>query len=556
MANENNLASQIKNAFPPVSEKPAASSGANDRVASFARNMAPIAERVSAETGVDPAVLIGQWGLETGWGKSVIPGTNNFGNIKDFRGSGVTARDNMNGSVDKYRAFESPEDFAGHFAQLLKTGRYKGALGALDAQSYFSALKAGGYAEDPNYVRSGVKAADMVKRVMGEGRPTASIYPERGEYIGQTEKVQERTRRQEAADESPLSTSLGRGFEGLKHNIGLFAENLAGDSDAATERIRAKREWDEANPAPSSSEKFTQQWQSLAEDDYSGMLGAALSNPGGMLNQMVEQTPNSLPGLALQIPTAIASGALLATGWGAPIAIGLQGLAAFAGNVMPEGGAIIEERLAKSGVNPNDTAAVAKWIADNRSSNIEGGVKKAGVISLVDGATGYLGAKMIAGPAVRYAKAEQAALANAGINLSDKAAVAAARATPAYKQAMAVPAKELLDATTRAQKTVRELGGVGLETAGEGVGEYAGSYAANGEASVKDAVLESLMGAGNSAAMTGANMATAAMRKPEIDRAALGALAATPVQPVIKQNSPLSNMASVGQAAQANAAAQ
>ena len=175
MANENNLASQIKNAFPPVSEKPAASSGANDRVASFARSMAPIAERVSAETGVDPAVLIGQWGLETGWGKSVIPGTNNFGNIKDFRGSGVTARDNMNGSVDKYRAYESPEDFGGHFAQLLKTGRYKGALGAMDAQSYFSALKAGGYAEDPNYVRSGVKAADMVKRVMGEGRPAASI---------------------------------------------------------------------------------------------------------------------------------------------------------------------------------------------------------------------------------------------------------------------------------------------------------------------------------------------------------------------------------------------
>jgi len=359
-----------------------------------------------------------------------------------------------------------------------------------------------------------------------------------------------------AADESPFSTSLGRGWEGLKHNVGLFADNLAGDSEGAAERIRSKREWDEANPAPSSSDKFTQQWQKLAEDDYSGMLGAALSNPGGMLNQMVEQTPNSLPGLALQIPTAIASGALLATGWGAPIAVGLQGLAAFAGNVMPEGGAIIEERLAKSGVNPNDTAAVAKWIADNRSANIEGGVKKAGVISLVDGATGYLGAKMIAGPAVRYAKAEQAALANAGINLSDKTAVAAARATPAYKQAMAAPAKELLDATTRAQKTVRELGGVGLETVGEGVGEYAGSYAANGEASVKDAVLESLMGAGNSAAMTGANMATAAMRKPDIDRAALESLAATPVQPTIQPNSPLSNMASVGQAAQANAAAQ
>ena len=356
---------------------------------------------------------------------------------------------------------------------------------------------------------------------------------------------------QDAADESPVSTSLKRGWEGLKHNAGLFLDNVTDDSQGAAERIKAKREWDDANPAPRSSTKFVEQFQQLAEDDYAGMLATAVKNPGGALNQMVEQTPNSLPALALQIPVGIASSALMATGWGAPLAVGLQGLAAFVGNALPEGGAYIEEQLGKAGINPNDTAAVAKWIAENRSKNLEGGVKKAGVISLVDGATGYLGGKLIAGPSIRFAQAEAAVFAKAGVKTTDKAAVAAARATPAYKQAMAQPAQELLAATTRAQKTVRELGGLGLETAGEGIGEYAGSYAADGTASVKDAVLESMMGAGTSAAMTGANMTLGAMKGPDGSRADLDALAATPqpAQPTITPNSPLTNAASIAQAA-------
>ena len=60
----------------------------------------PLAQKESAKTGVAPDILLGQWGLETGWGKSIIPGTNNLGNIKDFSGSGPRATDNMNGSVD------------------------------------------------------------------------------------------------------------------------------------------------------------------------------------------------------------------------------------------------------------------------------------------------------------------------------------------------------------------------------------------------------------------------------------------------------------------------
>ena len=40
------------------------------------RNAAVIAGQ---ELGVDPGLIISQWGLETGWGKSIIPGTNNLG---------------------------------------------------------------------------------------------------------------------------------------------------------------------------------------------------------------------------------------------------------------------------------------------------------------------------------------------------------------------------------------------------------------------------------------------------------------------------------------------
>lgn len=118
------------------------------------------AEKAGKALGVDPAVLLGQWGLETGWGKSVIPGTNNLGNIKDFAGGGVAATDNMNGSRDKYRSYDSPEAFADDFTSLIQR-KYPAAVGAKDPLAFAQALKAGGYAEDPDYVTKVASAAKM-----------------------------------------------------------------------------------------------------------------------------------------------------------------------------------------------------------------------------------------------------------------------------------------------------------------------------------------------------------------------------------------------------------
>ncbi|MBN3777450.1 glucosaminidase domain-containing protein [Burkholderia sp. Ac-20345] len=118
----------------------------------FVRTYGAVAQRAGEQLGVAPNVLLTQWGLETGWGKSVIPGTNNLGNIKDFSGGGVRARDNATGSNDAYRAYATPNAFADDYAAMIQR-RYPNAVGAGgDVGRFATALKQGGYAEDPRYV--------------------------------------------------------------------------------------------------------------------------------------------------------------------------------------------------------------------------------------------------------------------------------------------------------------------------------------------------------------------------------------------------------------------
>lgn len=130
--------------------------------ADFAEAYGPAATKAAAKLGVDPQVLLGQWGLETGWGKSIIPGTHNLGNIKDFSGAGTAATDNMTGSRDKYRTYASPDAFADDYSDLISR-KYPGAVGAKTPEQFAAALKAGGYAEDPNYAAKVVKATQMTQ---------------------------------------------------------------------------------------------------------------------------------------------------------------------------------------------------------------------------------------------------------------------------------------------------------------------------------------------------------------------------------------------------------
>lgn len=149
--------------------------------ADFAAAYGPIAARIGSQLGVEPTVILGQLGLETGWGKSIIPGTNNLGNIKDFAGSGVSALDNMTGSRDKYRSYASPDAFAADYVDLIKR-KYPTAIGAKDPQAFAMALKSGGYAEDPRYVDKVAQASRMAGATPGPvanaiGRAVSSLVP-------------------------------------------------------------------------------------------------------------------------------------------------------------------------------------------------------------------------------------------------------------------------------------------------------------------------------------------------------------------------------------------
>ncbi|MBB6578938.1 hypothetical protein HNP33_003043 [Comamonas odontotermitis] len=177
----------------------------------FVGQVLPMAQRVSEKTGAPVDAIIGQWGLETGWGKSVIPGTNNLGNIKDFSGRGVSAKDNMTGSVDKYRAYENGDAFADDFAGLLGKGRYRNVIGSKDAGSYFTALKQGGYAEDPDYIRKGVAAAGMASASLAKLKPAptaAQEVPAWAELASKPEFAEMSAEQQRSAKEAYFDTFI------------------------------------------------------------------------------------------------------------------------------------------------------------------------------------------------------------------------------------------------------------------------------------------------------------------------------------------------------------
>jgi len=109
--------------------------------------------KAAAQLGTDPAHVLGHWGLETAWGKSVIPGTNNLGNIKAVQGqSGTAARDNQLGTVDKYANYDSADASAQAYANLLSNPRYQGvAQSGGDTSQFVGSVVKGGYAEDKQY---------------------------------------------------------------------------------------------------------------------------------------------------------------------------------------------------------------------------------------------------------------------------------------------------------------------------------------------------------------------------------------------------------------------
>ncbi|HEB27284.1 MAG TPA: flagellar assembly peptidoglycan hydrolase FlgJ [Porticoccus sp.] len=140
---------------------------------SFVQQLYRMAEQAANKLGVKPEALIAQAALETGWGKKISSmgdkSSFNLFNIKAdkrWQGSTVTiptleVRQGV--PVKEYaafRAYDSPQHSFDDYVEFISNSpRYEQALAAGDSESYIRALKAAGYATDPNY-------ADKVLAIM------------------------------------------------------------------------------------------------------------------------------------------------------------------------------------------------------------------------------------------------------------------------------------------------------------------------------------------------------------------------------------------------------
>lgn len=145
----------------------------------FVTNLAPYAKKAARLLGVDPAILIAQAALETGWGEKVIANargsSHNLFNIKaDPRWQGEklavqTLEYHQDIPVQEkasFRAYSSFEDSFDDYVQFLnKNPRYANALEQSKTPSQFiKGLHDAGYATDPNYAD---KVMSVFKRVKG-----------------------------------------------------------------------------------------------------------------------------------------------------------------------------------------------------------------------------------------------------------------------------------------------------------------------------------------------------------------------------------------------------
>jgi len=132
-----------------------ASKGAvqEDPKQTFATQYRDLATQVGQELGVDPGILIAQWGHESAWGKKPV-GQYNFGNIKDVTGKGVKAYDKIEKSRSAYKGYETPEEFGKDYVSLIKNNFPKAVGAGSDVGAFTAGLQngvKGSYATDPNY---------------------------------------------------------------------------------------------------------------------------------------------------------------------------------------------------------------------------------------------------------------------------------------------------------------------------------------------------------------------------------------------------------------------
>ncbi len=133
----------------------------------FVTALWPHAKKAGEALGVNPALLVAQAALETGWGKHIIPGPNGtssnnlFGIKADSRWEGprvLKSTLEFDGQVMRrehapFRVYASVKDSFEDYVRFIQgNARYHDALRAgEDSEGYMKGLQTAGYATDPRY---------------------------------------------------------------------------------------------------------------------------------------------------------------------------------------------------------------------------------------------------------------------------------------------------------------------------------------------------------------------------------------------------------------------
>jgi hypothetical protein len=322
-------------------------------------------------------------------------------------------------------------------------------------------------------------------------------------------------------EEEGFLTGAGKSIaSGFRDTAGsLYSAGATGlnEREAVVESAKAAAE--RSKEGPKALRRFQEDIGKRKEAGDEGLLAgiknvasATFANPEGAFQMVVSQLPNT--GVALGAGAAgAAAGSLL--GPVGTVAGFLTGL--FTANTALELGSKAQEK-----------ARDGSFSEAERLEAMREGIIKGGTVTAVDAAT-FGASKWILGTANRAVEtATVRAIENAGFdagkvtssikvaqkealdataNLSERVsreaveqATARAMAREGLTDTKLIDAirtaqtTALADVNTIARKAGRGSGALGLESVGEGLGEYLGELAATGEASPTDAVMEALAG--------------------------------------------------------------
>lgn len=143
-----------------------------EHVDRFVQELTPAARAIGAEYGIDPALIITQAAIESGWGKEVA-GNNYFG-VKSHGqpgGQSVLTHEEVNGQLvpmyQDFRQYDSLEESMRDYAKFLKDNpRYSGVFEASDLQGQIDAVAGSGYATSSKYPGLLNDVSRMVTRAM------------------------------------------------------------------------------------------------------------------------------------------------------------------------------------------------------------------------------------------------------------------------------------------------------------------------------------------------------------------------------------------------------